>query len=130
MDLLRRYARPREVLLEHEFAREQDFLDLVAELAGPDPTPLDLICARDKAAALWRYDRETGDASAVAATLRIQAYSTQRAGIHRDASTRLELKRITLASVKLADEMHAELKAGARGVAGGNVVPLRRGKGA
>lgn len=66
---LRGLARPEGILLEQEFHRLREFLDLFREqldriTGGSEPTIVDVYAARRCASVIWRYDRNTSDAKA------------------------------------------------------------------
>lgn len=56
---LEQLARPDAVLLETEQHRREEFLRLFAEVLGDavNPTVTQVVAARARAAAVWRYDR-------------------------------------------------------------------------
>ena len=69
--LLREWSRPQGILLENEWHRMGDFLDLYGDVISryaddpENPTPIEKTMCRSITADIWRYDREANDAAAL-----------------------------------------------------------------
>jgi hypothetical protein len=107
-------VRAEEVLSESEMGRAEDFARMIGELASVMPLPrlsIDWVVARAIAASIWRYDRETGDAEALAAQAGIQLLAVRRADQFRDADARTRLRGMYCADIRAGLDLHRELRA-------------------
>ena len=115
--LLRDWARPQGILLEAEWHREGDFLDLYGDVLGryaanPEkPSPIEKTMCRSIASDVWRYDRETNDAAALMQeVVSKKSYSEARRNAFRDADDRTRLRCLHISSIRKSEELMGILK--------------------
>lgn len=120
---LRKWARPQGILLESEWARLGDFLDLynnVLQQYAQDPeapTPIEITMCRVITSDIWRYDRETNDAAALMKeVVSKKSFSEARRNAFRDADERTRLRNLHVSSIRKSEELLDILMSSAAGV--------------
>lgn len=137
-DDAKRFARLDEILLPHEKKRQEEFIDMMVQVAvglaaGEEPSPITWTTARAVISEVWRLDRETSDGRAVKElVLDEPSFSAARQNNFRDAKDRNVRKQIAVDGIRTALDMHDTILAACKGelvqTGDGKLIPMRKRK--
>jgi len=136
--LLREWARPQGILLENEWCRLGEFLDLYADVLErysenkEEPTAIEKTIARSIASDIWRYDRETNDAASLMSdVVGKRSFSEARRNAFKDADDRSRLRNLHVSSIRKTEELLYILSESAKDInytETSNVIKLKKAK--